>query len=404
MRAANPPDPRRACTGPARVVSCVVLAAVLSAASPLDVAAVAPGGSADASPAAVPVIERAPAPGPLPARDPASEEAGPEKGSASGSPSVTEPADLDGQTGEPPTLPSRGVDDGVDDGVDEQFVDDTPAGDGVADTPVEPAGPAGAGGGEHAARQRRAEQLAARFPDEAAASQEGIGANRRWALIVGVNAYQGRGVSDTLGSVPDAHALAAVLEERGWPDDHVLVLTDAEATGAMIRAGIEWLAERADENSTVVASFSGHLQHRNGTTALWPTDHDYVWADEVGDRFADVAADRMWLSFQGCHAQGLRSPQLHRDGRVITYSSKTAEKSYEDPEAGHSVQGHYLFAEGLAAGRAGVAGRAGAATQRPSVQQAFGWAAPRMHERTAGQQTPQIWDGLDEPFRLSPTE
>lgn len=389
MRDPIPPDTRRAWAGPARVVSCVVLAAVLSAASPPDAAAVAPGGSADASPAVVPVTEPGPPPGPLPAPERAAEEDGPDGGTARASPSVTEPADLDAQAGEPPTLPSSDV--------DEQFVDDTPAGDGAADARVEPAGRAGAGG-EPAARQRRAERLAARFPDQAAASQEGLGADRRWALIVGVNAYRGGGVSDTLGSVPDARALAAVLAERGWPDDHVLVLTDDEATGTMIRAGIEWLAERADESSTVVASFSGHLQHRNGTTALWPTDHDYLWADEVGDRFADVAADRMWLSFQGCHAQGLRSPQLHRDGRVITYSSQAAEKSYEDPEAGHSVQGHYLFAEGLAEGRAGTD------AERPSVQQAFGWAAPRMHERTAGQQTPQIWDGLDEPFRLAPAE
>lgn len=385
-----PSDTRRPWAGPARVVGCVVLAAVLSAASSLEVTAVAPGGSADASPAAVPVTEPAPAPGPLRPPERAAEDDRPDHGAARGNPSATEPADLDGQAGEPPTLPSRGV--------DEQFVDDTPAGDGAAGAQIEAAARAGAGGDEHAARQRRAERLAARFPDEAAASQEGVGADRRWALIVGVNGYRGGGVSDTFGSVPDARALAAVLAERGWPDDHVLVLTDAEATGTMIRAGIEWLAERADESSTVVASFSGHLQHRDGTTALWPTDHDYLWADEVGDRFADVAADRMWLSFQGCHAQGLRSAQLHRDGRVITYSSKAAEKSYEDPEAGHSVQGHYLFAEGLADGRAG------ADTERPSVQQAFGWAAPRMHERTAGQQTPQIWDGLDEPFRLAPAE
>lgn len=272
-----------------------------------------------------------------------------------------------------------------------QFVDDSEAGapetHRAADDPAAP----------DPERERRAARLAERFPAHAEARQTDTPAGRRWALIVGVNAYQG-GVTDTFGSTPDARALADVLDERGWRDDHVLVLTDAEATGEMIRAGIDWLAERADEHSTVVASFSGHLQHREGTTALWPTDHDYLWADEVGDRFAEVAADRMWLSFQGCHAQGLRTPRLHRDGRVITYSSKTVQKSYEDPDTGQSVQGHYLFTEGLAAGR-------GASdTDRPSVQQAFGWAAPRMLERTAERQTPQIWDGLDEPFRLAPAE
>ncbi len=312
---------------------------------------------------------------------------------------VPEPA-----TADPPELPSPAI--------DAQYVDGgervgeraavARRGDGSDDDNGH-RGPAVQGDGEpegdrDTERQRRAATLAERFPAHAQARQRDDAASRRWALVVGVNAYQGGGVADTFGSVPDARVLAGMLEDAGWRDDHVLVLTDADATGEMIRAGIEWLADRTDGTSEVVVSFSGHLQHRDGVTALWPADHDYLWAHEVGDRFAGVEADRMWMSFQGCHAQGLRSPQLHRDGRVITYSSKTAEKSHEDPETGHSVQGHYLFAEALRVGDRETA------AEPPSVQEAFREAAPRIHHRTAEQQTPQIWDGLDEPFRLAPAE
>lgn len=254
----------------------------------------------------------------------------------------------------------------------------------------EPAGPS--------PRERRAAMLAERFPAEAAARQDDGPGGDRWALVIGVDDYRRAGVRDTLGSVADAGVLADVLAAGGWRDDHVLVLTDRDATGEMIRAGIEWLADRTDATSRVVVSYSGHLRHRRGVTALWPTDDDYLWADEVGARFAEVAADAMWLSFQGCHAQGLASPALHRDGRLITYSSATAQKSREDPETGHSVQGYYLFVEGLRDGW----GNPDAA--HPSVQEAFRWAAPRVHRRTAGTQSPQVWDGLGEPFRLAPPE
>jgi hypothetical protein len=129
---------------------------------------------------------------------------------------------------------------------------------------------------------------------------------------------------------------------------------------------------------------------------LWPTDNRYIWAPDVGRLFGAIRAGRLWASFQGCHAEGLRAPGLEGPGRVITYSSKTAEKSYEYPEVGHSVMGWFMFAEGF---RDRFADRNG--DGRISVQDAWNWATPRAHTRTAGQQTPVISDGFDgRPFYL----
>jgi hypothetical protein len=232
------------------------------------------------------------------------------------------------------------------------------------------------------------------FPDHVAAHQRPDDpASFHWAVVVGVNRYQRAG--DTLGSVADATVLRDELLRRGWRADHVLVLTDEQATGAMVRQTLAWLARSTDERSTVVFSMSGHARHASGVSALWPTDSDFIWASELGELLAPIRADQLWASFQGCHAEGLRASGVEGPGRVITYSSKTAEKSFEDPEVGHSVLGNYLFREGFQLGWGD-----GNGDGRVSVQEAFAWAAPRATTRTAGQQTPVIADGLGRPFYL----
>lgn len=236
--------------------------------------------------------------------------------------------------------------------------------------------------------------FAAAFPDHVTAYQRpGDPASTHWAVIVGVNRYQRAG--NTLGSVADAMVLRDELLARGWRSDHVLVLLNEQATGAMVREALGWLARSTDERSTVVFSMSGHIRHQGGVSALWPTDSDYIWADELGELLGAVQARRLWASLQGCHAEGLRATGVEGPGRLITYSSELAEKSYEDPEVGHSVLGNYLFREGLQLGWGDIDG-SGAV----SVQEAFTWAAPRANKRTAWQQTPVIVDGLGQPFYL----
>ncbi len=241
-----------------------------------------------------------------------------------------------------------------------------------------------------------AELFAEEFPSQAAARQrEGDPATFHWAVLVGVNTYQGAG--NTFGSVPDAQILHDELRARGWRDDHILVLTDRQATGERIVRALEWLARTTDERSTVVFSMSGHIRHRAGVSALWPTDSRYIWAGELGALLEPIRADKMWLSFQGCHAAGLAAPGVEGDNRVVTYSSHAHEKSFEDPETRQSLQGFYMFTEGI---RDGWGDRRGAADGRTSVQEAFAWGAPRAAIRSSGRQQPVMVDGLDRPFHL----
>lgn len=239
------------------------------------------------------------------------------------------------------------------------------------------------------------------FPAHEAAGQRADDpASFHWAVVVGVNRY--RGVGDTLGSVRDAEVLRDELLARGWREDHVLVLTDEQATGERIIAALDWLARKTDGRSTVVFSMSGHIRHRGGVSALWPHDSRYIWADELGRLLAPIEARQMWVSFQGCHAAGLSAPGVERDGRVITYSSHVREKSYEDPETGQSLQGFYLFSEGIRDGW-GDRAETGDGDGRVSVQEAFAWGAPRAAIRSAEQQHPVIVDHLGGPLHLEVT-
>lgn len=241
------------------------------------------------------------------------------------------------------------------------------------------------------------DRFLAAFGDHEAAEQvEGEPDTFHWAVLIGVDAYQGR-TGNTLGSVADVGVMEAELAERGWRDDHVLVLTDDLADRHMITEAMSWLARKTDDRSTVVLSYSGHLRHRDGTTALWPADNAFIWADELGERLGAIRGHQLWFSLQGCHAAGLAAPGVEGDGRIVTYSSQTPQKSYEDPEVGMSVQGFFLFAEAFRDGWGDVHGDEDGVT---SVQEAYDWAAPRIGVRTNGYQTPVLVDGLGRSFHL----
>lgn len=243
-----------------------------------------------------------------------------------------------------------------------------------------------------------------RFPVQAAARQvEGDRATFHWAVLVGVNRYEGR-TKDTIGSVADATLLRAELLRRGWREDHILLLTDHQATHDDIVRGLEWLARKTDPRSVVVFSFSGHMRYQKGDpdgdgeyrdSGLWPSDNRYLWDADFVRMIDAVRAERMWLSFQGCHSGGMNDPGLERPGRLVTYSSLEREKSYEDPEVNHSVTGWYMFAEGMR-DRFGDGDRDG----RVSVQEAHAWATPRAYTRTTQRQSMQITDGVGHPFHL----
>lgn len=234
------------------------------------------------------------------------------------------------------------------------------------------------------------------FGEQAAAVQHDRDpATFHWAVIVGVNDYAAP-TGDTFGSVADALVLRDVLLARGWREDHILLLTDQMADRERTVLALEWLARSTDERSTVVVSSSGHIRHKGGRTGLWPADNDFLWSEDLGGLLGAIQADRMWISFQGCHAGGLAAPGVEGPGRIVTYSSPVTQKSFEDPETGHSLQGFYMFAEGFRDGWGDADGDG-----LVSIQEAHAWGAPRAETRSAALQIPVMVDGTGgTPFHL----
>jgi hypothetical protein len=240
----------------------------------------------------------------------------------------------------------------------------------------------------------------ARFPAQAAAEAEGGRGGDDWALLIGINEHQGS-VADNFVSRQDAERMRALLLRAGWSGNRIVLLTDADATGDMMREGLAWLARKSGEGSKVVFHYSGHSKKWYGAgggiedMALWPTDDDFVRRGELATALADVEHAEMWGNVAACEAAGFHLDGVAGPDRVWTYSSRADEKSYEDPSAGHSVWGMFLLDDGLWQ----------AGSSPPPVQEAFVEAAPKASHYTSlqvpyGPQTPVIEDDLGRPFDL----
>ncbi|MGH3666520.1 MAG: caspase family protein, partial [Egibacteraceae bacterium] len=167
---------------------------------------------------------------------------------------------------------------------------------------------------------------------------------------------------------------------------------------------LRWLARRAGPDATVVFSYSGHTKQLGGDPdgdgelldeALWATDNRFLWDAQLGRLLGRVEAHRMWVTIQGCEAAGFGDPGVEGAGRVVTYSSREDQKSFESRAERQSLHFLHLVREGLRDGKAGTDGRP------VSVQQAQRYAELRVWDRTGGRQTPVMVDGMGgRPFLL----
>lgn len=240
----------------------------------------------------------------------------------------------------------------------------------------------------------------------AATQRDGNPASFGWALIVAINDYAG-GTRDNIGSYQDGVALRNHLLARGWQPDHVLLIGNRTATRPMIMKGLEWLAEKTDERSTVVFHYSGHEKPAKGNpdgdregrdVALWVSDNRLINDGELGRALGRVRAGRMWINLAVCRAGGFDDPGMSAPGRVITYSSPERELSYEDTRLRHSIFGYYVIVQGMREGAADL-DQSGTV----AVEEAFHYATPLVSERTGYNQHPEIDDRYPGDFELSLT-
>jgi caspase domain-containing protein len=97
------------------------------------------------------------------------------------------------------------------------------------------------------------------FPD--AQPQTATAAKPRGrALLVGVNAYQVKGINPTPGAIEDALAIGKLIQEKGWfAPQEIKTLTGEQATAANIeREFREWLIRGTSPGDRVFFLYSGH--------------------------------------------------------------------------------------------------------------------------------------------------
>lgn len=223
-------------------------------------------------------------------------------------------------------------------------------------------------------------------------------ASRRTALIIGVSSHLKGRPASPYGGAGDAAAMREALQRAGWADDQIRVLTGTAATGANIRSGIQWLAERAGPDSFSVFHYSGHVYQRNGDLDrdgenldefLVPYDAASIISDrELSQRLGGVKG-WLWTNISGCEAAGFNEGgTLEGPRRLFTGSSLEHEKSYERPDWKRSVYTGLLATEGMNNGQGDANGDG-----QVSIQEAF-----RHAEREAPVMTAKQRKGAQHPY------
>lgn len=209
----------------------------------------------------------------------------------------------------------------------------------------------------------------------------------RFAVLVGITDYRSP-TKDTVGGVGDVQTVRKVLLNRGWRNDRIMVLTDAQATGANIRAGMQWLVDNSRRGATFsMFHYSGHVKQTGGHEYLWPIDRDFVADTQVASTLGRIRGSS-WVNISGCEAGGFEEG-LGDSDTLFSASSGRFEKSYEHPDWKKSIWSGLVFDAGIHKGKADRDG-----DRKVSVQEALQYAAPMARQMTSrqshGRQTPVI--------------
>lgn len=165
----------------------------------------------------------------------------------------------------------------------------------------------------------------------------------RWAVVIGVDAYQGR-TRHNIGAVGDARAFRTLLVQRGWAADHIRFLTDAQATRDAIREAMQWLVDRCTAGTRCVFHYSGHAKQMNDTSDgdgetlheyLWPHDNRFI-SDKEFSSYMRQLKGRAWVDVSACEAAGF-DHGISGGLRLFTGASQEHEKAFEYPKWSQSV-------------------------------------------------------------------
>lgn len=198
----------------------------------------------------------------------------------------------------------------------------------------------------------------------------------KWALVVGISKFR-NGIDMLAHTRQDAEDFARLLKSADYGrfrEDHVRLLSDADATTANIRAGLNWIARSADAADLAVVFLSSHGTARQkdsvgGLNYLLTHDTDASNEDklygsalamvDVSDIISSrVRARRTAVFLDTCHSGGALKRSGLREaapagrmldkmragvGRVIIASSQEGQASWESERFDNGIFTYFLL-------------------------------------------------------------
>jgi hypothetical protein len=172
----------------------------------------------------------------------------------------------------------------------------------------------------------------------------------RWAVVIGITYYDPP-THDTYGGAGDAAAVERALLAAGWWRGHIRMLVNGAATAQNILSAMRWLVSVSRPHTFVLFHYSGHMcEYGRGPCAtghiyLWSVDNQFI-EDNVVTGILGGIRGKAWLDFSGCESRAMTTGLANRD-RIVSSSSQTDEKSYEDPNWHESVWTGFVFDRGI---------------------------------------------------------
>ena len=184
-----------------------------------------------------------------------------------------------------------------------------------------------------------------------------------YAVIVGISDYPGY-QNDLPSPATEAKNMKDTLCSKGWMEENMVLLTNAEATRQGILDALDWLSQKT---GTVLFYFSGHGTQVKDTSgdesgidfldeAIVPyecTISSFILDDELADIVAGFKAEEIVLIFISCFSGGmaekgtvsiskekfLKAPleELQGENRVIIAACQEGLTTYELPLFGQPV-------------------------------------------------------------------
>jgi hypothetical protein len=156
------------------------------------------------------------------------------------------------------------------------------------------------------------------------------GTGRVFAVFVGISDYAGM-ASNLQYTADDARNLAQTLRADGVLAPESIVLTDAQATRAQVRAAFQQVAAAAGPNDLFMFFYSGHGSQSDVSAAIQEADQrdesivlrdGEITDNEMAQMFASVRARVSVIALDSCFSGGFARDVVNRPGVMGLFSSE----------------------------------------------------------------------------------